>query len=82
MTFIILPGHLDLRPWRLKLSTTCQAATVTQVYNKSFDFFTVPIANLQLVADILPVSIPFMVLIFYAFIPRPLFDNGLGILWV
>lgn len=34
-------------------STTCQAAT--QVY-KSFDFFTVPIANLQLVADILPVS--------------------------
>lgn len=37
---------------------------------KSFDFFTVPIANLQLVADILPLSIPFMVLIFYAFIPN------------
>lgn len=35
---------------------------------KSFHFFTVPIANLQLVADISPVSIPFMVLIFYAFI--------------
>lgn len=46
-------------------STTCQAAT--QVY-KSFDFFTVPIANLQLVADILPLSIPFMVFIYYAFI--------------